>query len=270
MKKFVLPFLVLAGFIFCYSTPEKPKRTLLYNYTPYDYAPEFLNGQVKSVKELSYWAIDNNGTIEKGALVTTKEKNELRYTLDYIAQFDNDGNITECKYFLDDNKFNIWDVECSDGKVVKATYTGNDTLRGYQSIDYDGLNKKISVFRLPEDTLVRNVNVFNNKAGIVNRSEIYNHENELLYYELYKTNEINRITEFKRYNAKDSLLTVFHMTYNDKGFNSGLKSFDGNGDVDWDGKFEYLSYDEYGNWTSMLTSNDGELKFVMEREYDYY
>ena len=121
-----------------------------------------------------------------------------------------------------------------------------------------------------EDTLIRNLNVINNGVGIANKIEFYSPENELSGYILYESNENNRITNNNGFNANDSLIYYTTWTYNEKGLNNSTKSFDGKGDVTWDGKFEYLTYDKHGNWTSMKASNDGELKFLFEREYEYY
>lgn len=270
MKKNVFFIFILAAFIWSCSTTETPKTTVLYYYTPYNYAPEFLNGQVKSVKESTYWVTENDGKLEKGALVTTKEKQAARFTLDFIAHFDVDGNISQVKYLLDDNKYNSWDIESLDGKMVKASFTRDDTLRSYQKIEYHDIGETITSYRMPEETHYRTYKATINEAGIVTKLEVYNADNEKIGYSLSELNENNRVMHFKRFNPKDSLLSQTKMTYGDNGFYDTLRSFDGNGEVNWDGEFEYLSYDEKGNWTSTKTVHDGELKFIIEREYEYY
>jgi hypothetical protein len=270
MKKKLFLILFCLGLIWSCSTPETPKTTLLYNYTPYRFSPEFLNGQVKSVKERTYWATDINGTIEKGDLLTTQEKQDLRYTLDFDAFFDEDGNIIQCKYLLDDDKFNSWDIENVDGKMVKANFTMNDTIRTSQKIEYVNGAMLVSSYRMPENELVQKINFTLNESGVAKKVEWTNPEGELRGYYLFELNENSLITGNKRFNGKDSLLSYTNKTYDDKGFNTSIKSYDGNDEVNWDGKFEYLTYDEQGNWTSLRAANDGELKLIVEREYEYY
>lgn len=262
--------LLTAGLVWNCTAPEETKTTLLYYYTPYSYAPEFLNGQVKSVSERTYWATDNNGELQKGDLVTTEEKQAARFTLDFIAHFDMDGNINQVKYILDNNKFNFWNIENLDGKLVKASFIRDDTVRYYQKIEHEGLSETITNYRMPEDQLFRTYELIKNEAGIATQLDYYNAENEKLGYGTYELNDMNRVINYKRFNAKDSLLAQTKMTYGEDGFYLTLVSSDGNGIVDWDGKFEYLAYDERGNWTSSKTIHDGELKFIIERKYEYY
>ena len=151
MKKNLLIVLILAGLIWSCSTPEEPKTTILSYYTSYNFTPEFLNGQLKTVQELSYWTKENNDSYEKGAKLTAKELQELNWTLDCITSFDRDGNVVKTKYLLDDNKFNNWEVESVNGKMTKATFTGNDTVRSYQKIDYRESAMTVSNYKLPED-----------------------------------------------------------------------------------------------------------------------
>lgn len=271
MRKNLFLILFCTGLIWsCSTPPETTETTLLNLYTPYRFSPEFLKGQVKSVKERTYWAINNNGTIEKGDLVTTEEKRELQYTLDFDAHFDKDGNILQCKYLLDENKFNSWDIVIVDGKMVEATFTMDDTVRTTQEIKYANGTMTALSYRMPDKELVRETNIVLNEQGVTEKVEWSNPENELLGYYLFELNENNMVVGNKRFNAKDSLLSYAEYTYDDKGFNTSTKSFDAEGNVEWDGEFEYLAYDEKGNWTSMKASNDGELKLIFEREYEYY
>lgn len=270
MKKNLFLILVIAGLIWGFSTPEPTKKTLLSIFTPYNIVPEHLNGQVKSVKERSYWAVDNNGTIEKGKLVTTEEKRELRYALDFDAHFDKNGDVVQCKYILDDGKFNAWDIEYLDGKIVKATFTRDDTIRTSQKFEYLSNGLKIFTYKVPENELLRTTNSENNEQGFVKKLEWSNAENELLGYILFDLNELNRVTGYKRYNGTDSLLSYTEYTYDDRGFANSTKLYDTNGNIDWDGAYENLSFDEYGNWTTSTAINDGKLTLFCEREYEYY
>ena len=270
MKKNLLLIFVIAGLGWNCSTPDEPKTTILSYYTSYNFTPEFLNGQVKSVKEQSYWAKENNGTYEKGAKLSAKELQELRWTLDCISTFNIDGNIVKTTYLLDDNKHNTWDVESLNGKLVKATFTANDTTRTYQEIEYQDNNMLVSSYKLPENELTRNFAISCNDAGIAKKLELLSPENELLGYFLYEPNEENRIVAYKRYNAQDSLLTYSELTYNDKGFFTKNTSFDGNGTTISGIDLEYLTYDEYGNWLTVMGAATDGPKLFFEREYEYY
>lgn len=270
MKKNVFLILILAGFIWSCSTPETPKTTRLSYYTSYNFTPEFLNGQLKTVQELSYWAKENNGTYGKGAKVTAKELGELNWTLDCISSFDKDGNVVQTKYLLDDNKFNIWKIESLNGKMIKATFTGNDTVRSYQKIDYLGSEMKVSNYKLPEDELTQKFDISTNEAGIANKLEIFSPEDELLSYFLYEINDENRVIGYKRYNAQDSLLFYSELSYNDKGFFTKHTTFDGEGKVLSGIEIEYLTYDDHGNWLTVTGAAFDGPKLIFERTYEYY
>ena len=270
MKKNVFLILALVGLIWSCSTPDEPGTTLLSYYTSYNFTPEFLNGQLKSEQELSYWATENNDSYEKGAKLTAEELQELGWTLDCISSFDMDGNIVQTKYFLDDNRFNIWDVESLDGKIVKATYTGNDTVRSYQKLDYEGSTMMVSNYKLPEDELTRNFEITTNEAGIATKLELFTPENELISYFLYELNDENRVIGYKRFNAQDSLLTYSELTYNDEGFFTKHTSFDGEGKVLSGIDLEYLTYDDNGNWLTVIGAAFDGPKLIFERKYEYY
>ena len=271
MKRNVFFILALAGFVWSCSTPETPKTTVLNYYTPYNGTPEYLNGQIKSVKEISYRAIEKDGSFEKGDELTSKELNELGWSVDYITTFDTDGNVVQTKYMLDDNKFNTWDVESHNGKIVKATFTRADTVHYYHEIEYIGLNEKISQYSMPNDELTITYNVEKGENGIYNNKvEWFNPENELLGYNLFKSDENGRILGYKRFNVQDSLTTSTELDYNDKGFFTKQTISDGGGSVSSSIDLQYLTYDELGNWlTSVGALNNGP-KLIFERTYEYY
>lgn len=270
MKKNVFSIFVFALLIWSCSTPEEPKTTILSFYTSYNFTPEFLNGQLKTVQELSYWATESDGSYEKGAKLTAQELQELGWTLDCISSFDRDGNVVKTKYLMDDNLFETWDIESMNGNMVKATFTSNDTARTYQMIDYEGSNMVVSAFKLPEDELTRHFNITTNEAGIANKLEMFNPKDELLSYFLYELNDANRVIGYKRYNAQDSLLSFSELTYNDKGFFTKHTTFDGEGNVLQGIELEYLTYDDHGNWLTVTGAAFDGPKLFFERDYEYY
>lgn len=270
MKKNFFLILALVIFTWSFSVQKSSKTTLLSYYTPYNNAAEHLFGQVKSVKERAYWAVDNNGAIVKGKVVTTKEKNELGYTLDFDAHFDRNGNIVHSKYILDDNKFNSLDIDYLDNKMLKATYTSDDTVRYYQNIEYSNEKLKVSTFDALENKLVRTTDRKLNDEGFTRYIEWSNSEGELMGYTKYKLNELNRVIGYKRYNAKDSLQSYAEYTYSNNGFGQTTKAYDDNGNIVWDAVYENLTYDDHGNWTTSIAKNDGKLTLFFEREYEYY
>ena len=125
-------------------------------------------------------------------------------------------------------------------------------------------------YRRPEKELVKKTNLHINDSGVANKVEWSGPEDELRGYYPFELNENSLVAGNKRFNAKDSLLSYTDNVYDEKGFNTSIKSYDGNGNINWDGEFENLSYDENGNWTSATGSNHGKLKLIFEREYEYY
>ncbi|MBE0653705.1 MAG: hypothetical protein IH594_07900, partial [Bacteroidales bacterium] len=79
-------FLVLVLFSGC-KGDEPVKTVTLSFYTPYQDIPEKLNGQIKSVKEMNYWAIEKNGNFEPGELITRKDRDSLQWSSDFTAYF---------------------------------------------------------------------------------------------------------------------------------------------------------------------------------------
>lgn len=256
----------------CTTTPEVKKTTVLQYFSPFQSAPEFLNGQIKSVKEVTYSVVDNNGVIEKGELFTKEDREEIPWSLDFICYFNEDGLLTKSVRYNGTEEEYKNKLKYTNNLLSDAYYIYNDTVeRSFKlKSDENGHLASVKGFDAIKDSLTWIGKFECNTDGFIIKQTNYNANKELQNVFILKRNEKNLTTEIERFNDSDSLTLKFVRAYNEKGFYILSEKFDGNNKLEYTLKMEYTAYDEMGNWTSKTAFENDTAITICERIYEYY
>lgn len=274
MRKLVFAILgILLMLSGCKTTPEPVKTTALSYFTPYQIYPENLNGQIVSVEEMNYLATMVDGEVVKGELMTKEMRDSLKWSQNFTAYFNDNGEMTHIDRYYDDNDVRTWRIEFKDNLMIYAEWIRDDTVRYYyDSIEYKepGHISSSKYFRAPDDKHLYSYTYTTNEEGYWTGGNNFNAEGEKLRSYMMVLNEKNLTEDYKLFNENDSLLSEIKCTYNDKGFYTRAVFLSGTGEVRRTNDIEYTRYDEMGNWLESRIYDNGELISICERKYEYY
>lgn len=201
-----------------------------------------LNGKVKSFIERYYEAEMKFGEWENGDIIRDHHNSvKFNESGDYseIAYYDNDLNLT-----------NKWIPIYNNNLVVEEHH-------------YDASGELIRVLKINYiSSKEMEVNVFDKDGKKIENAKI----------EFQKRRE--RITKVSEYNG-DNITngSTYHSIYNKKHQVISYKETNMKGEIITYEKYEYLTFDEKGNWLKRLvfdSDNEKEPKSITVREYQYY
>lgn len=263
-------FLMLCG---CNNTPEIVYTTTMSYFTPYQVYPEYLNGQIVSVEEMNYLANMVDGEIVKGELMNKEMRDSLKWSQNFTAYFNENGEMTHIDRYYDENDVRTWRLKYRDNLVVYAEFIRDDTTRYYvDPIEYTelGFITSSKYYNAKDNELINSSIYTTNDKGFWTGGSNFNAEGEKLNYYTLDLNDKNLTEVYKLYNANDSLLSEARCTYNDKGFYTKAVYMRGDGEIRRTNDIEYTRYDEMGNWLESVIYDNGELMCICERKYVYY
>jgi hypothetical protein len=272
MRKLTIVLFMGAGLLAGCKEKEQEKTTALFYFTPYSDFPEYLKGQLKTVKELNYWAIEKDGQVVPGDLITQKERDSLNWSSDFTASYNEAGVPSRVDYVTYDWKINSWVIDIEDNLITKATWVRLDTPRSYYKSVYDANRKHVESkgYRYGKDTLIQNVTLNYDQNGKNDAVKYFNYKGEPTGRNTYLWNEKSLVSEFNSYNSSDSLTATAIIEYNENGYYTKAEYRDGNGKILRTLKPEYIEYDDRGNWKNAVIYDNGKLTFYCKREYVYY
>jgi hypothetical protein len=265
--------LVAMAALFACKSQKSREKTTLGDLTPWQDYPELLNGNVKEVQELNYWAVDQNGVVEKGNLITTKERDSIGWSYDFTAQFNEAGQVLKSSTLDENGKIlSSWVVTIDSGKYTAADYTWKDTIRNHAKIvqDEKGNIVEALMYKPGNDTLQgRYVNTYD-EAGNRVLSQWMNIKGEKGGYQASTWDANHHKLEVKFFNKKDSLTLSYVMTYDEKGFMNSQKVYNGKQELKGDMTMTSKDFDEKGNYLQTVTYKDGKPYILTVRTYTYY
>jgi hypothetical protein len=274
MKKTTI-LLILAAIIACGCSQKKSnEKTILGLGTDYMYFPETLNGKIRELKEINYWAVEKDGKITKGDPATWKDLDSIVSTKNYIAYFDSTGALTRYDLIDENNVIRYSTIGITEnGKIVKWESKIKDSTYQYMTPEYDshGYFTGGKLYRPIVDTLIRRVLLTYDEKGNYIRIEFFNSKDQKGSYQVFTSNELGKIIETKFYSKDDTLRQTFKNSYNAKGslITQIVEVEKPASTTRWD--VQDLEFDEQGN-LSLIYSNidNGKFKLVAERKYIYY
>lgn len=233
---------------------------------------EFINGQVKSLAETVYWAIEKDGEFVKGESITRKERDSIRILSDFTVHFYENGLHKRTDYYSYDGKINYWETEIEGDQMLKSTWTWKDTARYYFLYENNDNNHFIGGkgYRPIVDTLVNGVALEVNEDGFSISARFFNENDELASWNTNALTEENLTTEYKNYSESDSLLQHMKLEYNARGLITVETHLKPNGEIERDFISEYTAYDDMDNWVSMIMRDEKGVVVICERVYEYY
>lgn len=271
----VVFILVLSGILITPSctTPKKeapPAKTVLGVFTPYGFFPETLNGKVKTVKEVNYWANDSAGSITTGDRITIADRDTFNWTNDILVSFDQQGNIEKCVFLNEnDEPFGEWDVKMENGKMVKASWVANDTTKNYVDITHPSDNTmEMKRFDGQTDTLRNWSKIEMDQDGHVLSVQFFSAENTPQNQFNFKYDPDGMLENYS-VTRDDTVRGGMNFQYNDEGFTQSQEVYSTASDERETYVYNY-TYDDQGNWISYTGYKDGEPVVIAKRTYNYY
>ena len=273
MKKFIFLSLIIA-LIFGSCNKNKPvETTILGMWTNYYLIPVTLKGKVKEVKELNYWAIEKDGKITKGELMTQKDLDSIGSTPNFIAYFDDKGTLIKNDNLDGENVTESSIGTFENGKCIRFDNKVKDSTTYYIIPEYDSLGYTIgaNVYRPLVDTILSK-NIFSHDSkGNFTRFDYFNYKNQKTGYHVLSLDEKGNVIESKYFNKADSLRSSMTNTYDANGsmikqqtFNVRTKNSE-----TWD--YKDLKSDDHGNAIEYYANvNNGKYKIFAERSFIYY
>ena len=298
MKKILFVALMALVFVGCSKSTS--------DQTPNSLQQSGLNGPVKSVDMRTYEATTYFGDVKKGDPISTEDMSfnfplyaGLRY--DYnsdgnevqVTMRNKEGQIDQMQkkeYFQNhligekyyDNRGDLsysWRYEIKNDKPVSKITTfyfpgvsGSD--QNFAESDtlecvFDGFLLKASYEKKDGKTLLESECKYE-RGLIVSQVNYYNWDNGVFRAE-WKRNDAGMITRFSITNDEKEMVAG-DLTYDERGFLMRyiLRGMEFKESESLDYTFEYLSVDEYGNWTRRVVNKDQMPRYLQERTILYY
>lgn len=242
MKNLLIPFLIIL--VSC--GPKKTENSLkLFG----------LNGEVKSIDQIVYLAIEKFGEVQNGELKSHK----------YI-EFNSSGNIIEATIKLTQSKM-IFNYDAQENQTERLEYRPIGTLYGKEVSEFNDQRNEIETKFYYEDTL-SNINIHKyNKNGHRIETENYDSDGEFSGKDIYKFDESGNNIESSIYNSIGNLIQKETYKYDEKGnkieyTNSQLMD-------DHKVKTEKFKYDNKKNQIETKHFNfDGKLWLMETRKFE--
>jgi len=253
---------------------KKPAdTTLLGMWTDYTLIPARLNGKVKEVTELNYWAVEKDGKMTRGDLMTRKDLDSVGSTKNLKAYFDMTGNLTKYEVLNKEDVFQTITPTMENRKWTRCDYKQGDSLIYYVITQCDDLGYIVTAtrYRPLVDTIINKYVLTNDGKNYYTKFEYFNYKNQRTGYQECTLDEKGNVLETKFYNKADSLALTMKNFYDEK-YNiirQETTAENPKGFSTW--VYKDLKTDDHGNWIESLADIDnGKYKIFAERIYVYY
>jgi hypothetical protein len=273
MKKIVFIWISLILITSGCAQKKTEEKTIFGMWTDYYLIPNTLKGKVKEMKELNYWAIESEGKIAKGELMSMKDLDSLGSTPNLIAYFDDKGMLTRYDRLDKDNVTQSRTGTIENGKYKRWDYKLKDSTTSYYIPEYDNLGFLVgaSGYRPLVDTLVSKLIAAHDNKGNFTRFEYFNYKNQKTGYHVCSLDEKGNIVEAKYFNNSDTLGSTMINTYDENGNMIKQQTIieKPKSTSTWD--FKNLKLDDHGNLVEYYANIDnGKYKIFVERSFIYY
>jgi hypothetical protein len=273
MKK--IAFVCVLAILFAFGcTQKKPaEKTVFGMWTDYYLIPNTFKGKVKEMKELNYWAVENDGKITKGELMKRKDLDSVGSTPNLIAYFDDHGIMTRYDRLDKENiaQSRIGTIE--NGKYKRWDEKVKDSTTSYFIPEYDNSGFIVGAkgYGPLSDTLISKLVAVHDSKGNFTRFEYFDYKNQRTGYHVCTLDEKGNLLEAKYFNKDDSLRSTLTNIYDD---NSNMikqltTTEKPKSTSTWD--YKDLKLDDHGNVIEYYSNIDnGKYKIYTERIFIYY
>ncbi|MFD2512572.1 hypothetical protein ACFSRY_01725 [Pontibacter locisalis] len=248
-------------------------------------------GKVRTVKTTTYSADIENGKVTKGKKADTQSRPET------VMLYDQEGNLLEERqYDSDGTLVNKWVYEYNDkgketgrayyfyGDLVEKevnkydeagnlteqyAYDYNDSLKYKREIRYD---EKGNVKEIEADRDLfwgrRNIYTYNEEENTVAERTFYE-DSTFNFRTIYRFDKKNNLVGLETYDSEGTLQDSTIYTYDKMGNEVQARTYSPQGKRinQTTNKYEY---DRKKNWIRKIEYEDGEAKYIVEREIEYF
>jgi|WetSurMetagenome_2_1015567.scaffolds.fasta_scaffold215515_2 hypothetical protein len=270
--KILLSLIILAIIGSC--TQKKPaETTVLGMMTDYALIPNRLNGKVKEIKELNYWAIEKDGKITKGELMSKIDLDSVGSTKNLKAYFNEQGVLTRYEVLDKEDIFqsSVFTIENNKWARVENKYGDSTVYYLIPQYDNSGYLTGATGYRPIVDTIVNKYVLTNDVKGSFTKIESFNSKGQRTSHQDCSVDEKGNVIEVKFYNRADSLTQTMKNIYNEDGSIIRQETLieKPKSTIIWD--YKDLKFDSHSNWIETYANIDnGKYKIFAERTYLYY
>jgi len=250
------------------------------------------NGKIKSIRTISYEAIQKFGEIQKGRRSNEFMKYDQQITIDYakkkciiknlssndklefsfVMEFDNKGNITKETYYDSTSIQGTYQINKYDkvGNITESiVFNPNGSIFTKITCKYKN-GKKISLdyYNSDGDLFKKNTFKYNSSGNLIELND-YNSDGSIFTQQLFEydnNNTLINMTSYKypnnknriSYASNDKWETKFYTRYNNKGLEIENIIYNPDGTISGEGSplknaKEYeYEYDQKGNWIKKI------------------
>jgi hypothetical protein len=273
MKSKIIQLLVIS-IIIGSCTQKKPAETTVISIgTDYALIPNKLNGKVKELKELNFWAVEKDGKLTKGELMSSKDLDSVSSTKNLKAYFNEAGMITKYEVLDRENILQTRLFMVENGKYSRFEFKIGDSATYYGIPKYDDLGYLIeaTVYRPVVDTVVNKQVMIHDGKGNYTKYENFNSKDIRTAYQNVALDEKGNVLEVSFYDRFDSLRFSIKNIYGEKDniIRQETNIEKPKSMVTWD--YKDLKLDDHGNWTEeQALIDNGKYKIIIERTFVYY
>jgi YD repeat-containing protein len=251
-----------------------------------------LQGKVKQMIELQYYAEERFGKIEKGDAYRqdgwdmVMDFNERGYysKIIYVDSYGKDVGYTDYLYNDKNELFAEQNYNAEGGFSNKHDYSYDekgrvtqvvilnsiDGLRGSKLINYDDKDNQVteSDYNARGKLLRKEVRKLD-KSGLPVETRIYNAEDNLVNYRKEKFDEKGLRNELTVFSPDEKVLMKVFFKYDQKENLILQEGVDDLGQAFLPMRYEY-EFDKQGNWIKRVEYVGSKPTFVLERQFEYY
>ena len=251
-----------------------------------------LQGKVKQMIELQYFAVEKFGKVEKGDpyrqdgwdVVMDFNERGCYSKITYIDSYGQNVGYTDYLYNEQNELYSEHNYDAEGGFSDKRNYSYDEKKRAYEILlinSSDGLNGSVLLdYDDKENTVTEST--YNARGKLLNKevrkmdknglpieTKIYNGEKNLVNYRKETFDKNGLRTELTVLSPDEDVLMKIFFKYDDKDNLISQEGIDENGKAFLPTRFEY-EFDKQGNWTKRVEYINNKPTFVLERQFEYY
>lgn len=232
-----------------------------------DLQKECLSGDVVSVRQRVYWALEKFGRMDKGKLQNMSAQ-------DYLKRYDSDGFLIEqIHYDVNDKIVSSRKIEYGEAhRITKEEFYKGETLDEYVVYTYDENNRldKKEKFNAAGQTKGWTTYIYYPKTGLLQDEDLFKANGERQTKHVHIYDEDGRLTELQKYWGGGSPAQRERFSYADGNLSETLIEKYANKQYSFAGRTAYEGYNSFGYTLKTEYDDNGDVKSHTSYSYDSY
>lgn len=225
-----------------------------------------LKGKIKTIQEISYEALENNGRIEAGKRAKPAWKKDTQRV------FDKKGFLTEEIIYKTDGDIRSKSIiEHKKNEISETNYTAFEEVIYTQSARLNEVGKVIENVRYNADgeEVIKRIYLYDEKLNLIEELQYFNQSKTPSVTNKYVYDEKGNKIEEYMYNPLGVLIAKWHSDYDENGSLIEENYFFSDGSLSAQDVYSY-KLDEKGNWIQQITLTNGKPRYIVLRNIEYY